>query len=212
MSGAASKRLLSRKERELQFRVGIVLDAAEAVFAESSYATCSVEEIAKRAELSVGTLYNLFDSKEEIYTRVISRVQTRFFDIMTGRVNEARGPAEKVRTAVVCHFEHFGRYIHHWRLYVSASNGFQWELKSKLSEEANSSQAEFIKRLAEICQLGMDEGVFKAGVPADLVALALMAVPHSFLVKLLSDETSDPMAELPAAIRLAERLVGIDED
>jgi len=195
----------------LQFRVGIVLDAAEHVFAESSYAACSVEQIAKRAELSVGTLYNLFDSKEEIYTRVISRVQTRFFDIMTGQVNEARGPAEKVRSTVVAHFEHFSRYIHHWRLYVSASNGFQWELKSKLAEEASSSQDEFIAKLSEICQLGMDEGIFKTGIPADLVALALIAVPHSFLVKLLYDETDDPMADLPAAIRLAERLVGIDE-
>jgi len=212
LSGAATDRRLSRKERELQFRIGIVLDAAEQVFAESSYAACSVEEIAKRAELSVGTLYNLFDSKEEIYTRVISRVQSQFFDIMRGRVNDARGPAEKVRTMVTCHFEHFSRYIQQWRLYVSASNGFQWELKSKLAEEANSSQAEFIARLAEICQLGTDEGVFKSGVAGELVALALIAVPHSFLVKLLYDETSDPMAELPAAIRLAERLVGIDEE
>jgi len=212
LSGAATDQRLSRKERELQFRIGIVLDAAERVFADSSYAACSVEEIAKQAELSVGTLYNLFDSKEEIYTRVISRVQTRFFDIMTARVDEARGPVEKVRTTVVCHFEHFGRYIHHWRLYVSASNGFQWELKSKLAAEASSSQDEFIGRLAEVCQLGMDEGVFKSGVAADLLALALMAVPHSFLVKFLYDETSDPMAALPAALRLTERLVGIDED
>ena len=44
---------LSRKERELQFRMNLVLDAAEEVFSEASYAAASVEDIARRAEISV---------------------------------------------------------------------------------------------------------------------------------------------------------------
>ncbi len=210
MSEAASERKLTRKERELQFRMGIVLDAAQQVFAESSYAASSVEEIARRAEISVGTLYNLFNSKEEIYTRVVSRAQAEFFEYMTQEVREARGPAEKLRQAIHCHFEHFKRYLGQWRLYVSASNGFQWELKSKLADEANVAQSKFLGLLTDIIQTGMDEGVFKPGVAADDLALSILAVPHAFLVALLFNEDADPLSGRPHAIKIVERMVGLD--
>ena len=60
MADQEQGRKLSRKERELQFRLNIVLDAAMDVFSEKSFGHVSVEEIATRAEISVGTLYNLF--------------------------------------------------------------------------------------------------------------------------------------------------------
>ena len=101
---------LTRKERELQFRINLVLDAADDVFAESSYAQASVEEIARRAEISVGTLYNLFHSKEDIYRGVVSRAQDVFFKNLQMRLDEARGPKEKVHAVISYAFEHFSKY------------------------------------------------------------------------------------------------------
>ncbi len=203
---------LSRKEREAQFRLNIVLDAAADVFAESSYANASVEEIAKRAEISVGTLYNLFASKEQIYCKVVSRAQNQFFQYLQEKVGEARGPKEKISATVRCHFEHFSRWVQQWRLYVSASNGFQWELKSKLIDEAVDSQKRFMDSLTDICQQGMDAGIFKKGVPAEFMALTIMGVPHSFLVYCLDEEGTDIMSLMPSALKITDRIMGTDID
>jgi AcrR family transcriptional regulator len=201
---------LSRKERELQFRLNLILDAAEEVFAESSFAGASVEEIAQKAEISVGTLYNLFRSKEDVYKAVVSRAQNSFFDHVEERVAQARGPLEKVHTVVGYHFEHFHRYARPFRLYCSATNGFQWELRTKLTDEAAWRQVEFRRRLTDICQQGLDERIFKRGVPADVLATALLSIPHLLIAFWLEREGSDLLGLLPHAIVLADRMVGAD--
>lgn len=203
-------RKLSRKEREQQFRLNLILDAAEEVFAETSFGGASVEEIAQRAEISVGTLYNLFRSKEDVYRAVISRIQSIFFDRIEERVAAARGPLDKVHAVVSYYFEHFHRYSRQFRLYTSATNGFQWELRSKLANEALQRQAEFHKQLTDICQQGMDEGIFKRGVPADLLATNVLAIPHPILAHWLAREGSDLLTLMPYSITMVDRLVGAD--
>ncbi|SVD17937.1 uncharacterized protein METZ01_LOCUS370791, partial [marine metagenome] len=153
-AGAEAK--LSRKEREHMFRIDLVLDAAEQVFGEYSFADSSVEDIARRAELSVGTLYNLFRSKEEIYMSVVSRSVSGFFEELSERVAGARGPQEQLRTTVRYFFEHFTHYSRQFRLYVSATNGFQWELKNKLVGDAAAAQQGFFLTLVDACQRGLD--------------------------------------------------------
>lgn len=199
---------LSRKERELQFRVNLVLDAAEEIFADASYAQASVEEIARRAEISVGTLYNLFHSKEDIYRGVVSRAQDVFFKNLEVRVAEARGPKEKVHALTRYSFEHFSKYSRQFRHYVSASNGFQWELRSKLERDAFDAQQSFMRRLVEICQKGMDEGIFKKGLSAELMAVTLIGVPHSFLMVWLDQEGVDLLSLIPSALTVADRVTG----
>lgn len=200
----------TRKERELQFRLNLVLDAAEEVFAESTFARASVEDIAEKAEISVGTLYNLFRSKEDIYRAVVSRAQESFYDRVEERLTEARGPLDKVHAVVSYHFEHFHRYSRQFRLYVSATNGFQWELRSKLESEAMARQMQFRTRLIDICQDGLDQGIFKRGVPADLLAINVASIPHPFLLVWLERDNFDLMSLLPHALTLVDRLLGAD--
>jgi len=210
MNGLAATSLPSRRERELSFRVSLVLDAAEEVFAEQSFASTPVAEIARRAEVSVGTLYNLFDSKEDIYRAVVSRSQEMFFRLLLERIDEARGPHEKVKAAVTQFFDHFSHYSRQFRLYVSATNGFQWELTSKLVGEAAESQALVARRLVDTCQAGINQGIFKRGINAELMAITVLGVPHSFLMLWLEGPGGDMKSMLPAAIAMVERITGAD--
>lgn len=209
MSAGSSEAKLTRKERELQFRIGLVLDAAEEVFGERSFAEASVEDIARRAEISVGTLYNLFHSKHDIYSAVVSRAQTNFFAQIVERVDKARGPRDQIHALVTYFFEHFTRYGRQFRHYVAASNGFQWELKSQLEHDAFASQQEFMKRVVEICELGMEQGVFTSkGLGAELMAVTLLGIPHSFLSVWLDKEGVDLMSLVPQALIAADRVTG----
>jgi AcrR family transcriptional regulator len=54
-----------RDEARALFRDGI-LDAAEAVFAERGFQGARMQDIADRARIAVGTVYNHFDEKEDI--------------------------------------------------------------------------------------------------------------------------------------------------
>lgn len=62
-----------RKEREKQQRRNDIIDAAEKVFFSKGYDNSSMDDVAKEAELSKGTLYLYFHSKEDLYAAIVGR-------------------------------------------------------------------------------------------------------------------------------------------
>ncbi len=59
--------VVSRREREKLARRKSILQAAREQFYLDGYEASTIDKIAERAELSKGTIYSYFDSKEEIY-------------------------------------------------------------------------------------------------------------------------------------------------
>ena len=70
---AESETGLSRRDREREQHRIDILDAAELVFVRDGFAA-KIETIAKAAEYSVGSLYNFFPSKEELFKNVLLRI------------------------------------------------------------------------------------------------------------------------------------------
>ena len=61
----------AKRERRKQARPGELLDAALDLFVEKGYAATRVEEVARRAGVSKGTLFLYFSSKEELFKAVV---------------------------------------------------------------------------------------------------------------------------------------------
>lgn len=62
-----------RKEREKIQRREAIIDAAEKIFFKDGIEDASMDQIAQEAELSKGTLYLYFKSKDELYRAIILR-------------------------------------------------------------------------------------------------------------------------------------------
>jgi AcrR family transcriptional regulator len=54
---------------------GAILEAARKLFATQGFEATSIDDIAARAGVAKGAVYHHFDSKEEIFTRVLDAVQ-----------------------------------------------------------------------------------------------------------------------------------------
>ena len=63
-----------RKEREKERRRQQIMVAAKRVFTEKGFSSATMEDIAAKAELSAGTLYLYFKSKDELYASLSLRV------------------------------------------------------------------------------------------------------------------------------------------
>ena len=88
---------IPRKERErLRLREEI-LQAAMELFSEKTFEKTSMQQIAERAEVSVGRLYNLFEGKKNIFQELVVHI----FEVIeeTGRRTMALtdDPVEKIR-------------------------------------------------------------------------------------------------------------------
>ncbi len=75
---------LSRKERERLFKRYEILNSAVKLFAKKGYDGTKLEDIAEAAEFGKGTIYNYFETKEDIYLEIIDRVTEDY----TKKLNE----------------------------------------------------------------------------------------------------------------------------
>ncbi|MCX8062725.1 MAG: TetR/AcrR family transcriptional regulator [Anaerolineales bacterium] len=64
----------TRRERRIEARKIQILDAAARVFAEKGFHAATTKEIAEAADVAEGTIYNYFESKEDLLLGIMSRL------------------------------------------------------------------------------------------------------------------------------------------
>ncbi|MGI5869108.1 MAG: TetR/AcrR family transcriptional regulator [Kiritimatiellia bacterium] len=69
-----TEKAMTRREREREQHRQDILDAAEAIFTERGIIGVTIEDIAKKAEFSVGSIYNFFTGKDELIRQLFQRV------------------------------------------------------------------------------------------------------------------------------------------
>jgi len=90
----------SRREKEKARRNADILDAAERVFQRRSYSLATMEEIAREAGFAVGTLYNIFQDKQDLYGQVIARIGHALFARLEQMVFKERDPERALEALI----------------------------------------------------------------------------------------------------------------
>jgi AcrR family transcriptional regulator len=78
-----SKETKERKDAKQQF----ILETAAKVFAKKGYHNTSVKDIVDEAEISVGSFYFYFKSKEEIFIKLYQKIEKEFNDQVNNIIN-----------------------------------------------------------------------------------------------------------------------------
>jgi len=181
---------LPRRERErLQHRKEI-LDAALGLFSEKGYHNVSMEEIARKAEFGVGTLYNFFRSKEELYKSLIREVADKFHSSLTKAIEEKGDEIEKLKNYLKIKGEIFKENLQVIRLYFAETKGISFSVIAGLEAELREQYNDFLKRLSKLFRSGIEKGIFKKIADPFYLAVALDSVSNSFLFLWLEDPTS----------------------
>lgn len=76
-------------------RIHEILDAAEHHFQSKGFAQTTMDDVAREAGVSVGTLYNSFEGKEDLYAQVAERIGEAVIERLTSFV-KASNPEEAV--------------------------------------------------------------------------------------------------------------------
>ena len=80
--------IAERKEREREQRRKDIINAAEHIFFSRGFDNATMDEVADMAELSKGTLYLYFKSKEDLQFALFMRGSDVLMDLMKKRLNE----------------------------------------------------------------------------------------------------------------------------
>ena len=91
---------VSRKEREYQMRREEILKAAEKVFAQNGFYNSTVAEIAKESEFAIGTLYQFFTNKEELYYTMMIEKFDLLYEMLQSEVSKQSRCLDKLGCVV----------------------------------------------------------------------------------------------------------------
>lgn len=178
----------SRRARERAFRKRLLLEAAEEVFSERGYANTSVEQVALRAGVAVQTLYNLFGNKEGLFSALVAFRQDEFLDRIRACSQQPTSRAA-IEAIVDQTFAYFDEHRRSFRIYLGATHGFPWHVRSSLGERAFARYRAFLDLIEQILVRGMKRGEWPKEDPASLAA-ALGGMLNGLLTRIHAEEAS----------------------
>ncbi|MFQ5457952.1 MAG: TetR/AcrR family transcriptional regulator [Myxococcota bacterium] len=196
---------VDRKAREEALRQTIILEAAEHIIAQKGYRGAAMEEIARAAELSTGSLYNAFGSKEDLYRALVANRSAQLVAHVQGHVtaDTAQGRLENVLDTL---FQYFDANRNFFLIYLDATSGFPWHIKGTMGSATFHQYQALVQAVADIFRDGIAAGEVARADPAHL-AVAFMGGLNGFITHWISRQPDAPLLDLlPAAKAVLLRL------
>jgi AcrR family transcriptional regulator len=81
--------------------IGAIERAARKLFAARGFDATSIDDIAARAGVAKGAVYHHFESKREIFTRVLDRIQGELAALPPPTPRRGSGPLDRIAEAVL---------------------------------------------------------------------------------------------------------------
>jgi AcrR family transcriptional regulator len=189
-----------RDEAKALFR-NAILDAAEEVFAERGFHVARIHDVADRARMAVGTIYNHFGQKEDVLRALI---EERTADMLRSFSPSVADPAhfedrlaarlERLLAYVAAHKNFYSLAIEHGLLGGATASARQMQGKKSIANIARFKAG--MRRL--VCE-GVSEGVLAPHDP-DLLVRFLGSALRATTLQLIEGKGSPADARTIAAL------------
>jgi len=162
------------------------------LFAIKGYHATSISQIAEKAGISKGLLYNYYKSKEHLLDSVIMKVYDEIMRIVQMSENL---PAEKqIEQMIIQTINHLKKNITFWRLYLFLVH--QSDVHKKLSELYEKMRDDYLNYVVKLFkEMGSNNPTMEAlmlGTMFDGIGLNYVTAPESYPL----DEMSNYMIEI----------------
>jgi AcrR family transcriptional regulator len=181
--------LRDKKERQ-------ILEAAAAVFAERGFRATRVADVAERAGIGKGTVYEYFRSKEDLFLRLFDWYTSEALVSMVGELEGPTGSAiDALRRSAANLLESCQRMLPFYPLtmeFWSASTAP--EFRERLVEEFRDLYRRFRAALAGAIRAGIAQGELGSHVNPEAVAAVLVSAYDGLFLQAWFDSSFDPVA------------------
>lgn len=153
----------ARREREKEERRQSILQAAREVFFEQGFHRATVDDVAERAEVSKGTVYLYFESKETILAHLL----LAGLDDLIGELEQAYAgqlslPAdERLRRLGWAYLQFFQQEPRYFRFLMAMDRGrFQESVTPQVYQEVLEASLEGLNWAVRAVEQGIECGLF----------------------------------------------------
>ena len=155
--------LEERRKREKENRKNAILKAARKLFFEKGFEPVTVESIARKAELSKGSIYLYFNSKEEIYTQILLSDIDKFHDRISDLLQNPSSASEALMRLANIYVDFFLNDRELFRILMTFMlHTADMNLPADLNDHIVKTTNKTISIIEQVFKYGVERGEFPA--------------------------------------------------
>jgi AcrR family transcriptional regulator len=186
------------RERLRSTTIETILNAAEEVFADKGLHAAHMSEIASRAGVSVGTLYNHFEDREALLTGLLEARRAELLAQLDEVLRAASGrPAiERLRGMVETMLVHKSRHRKFMQILLQGEIGRYANTFPSASHMPGATLHEIHGRVEQVVRQGIKDGSLRTDIEA-VAPMILMGMVRSIAIRdaLKKSDGGDPIAD-----------------
>lgn len=170
-----------------------IMEVSERIFADQGFANTKMQDIAREAGVSLGTLYQSYPGKQDLYRAVIIARDREMFDVATARAQKALPGMQSIEPVLWAMQAHVSYLLEHPDyLRMQLQQGYVWyHSASWPSSDEQNMWERGLDMLEQVFKWGMDEGYLVPGRPGEQAKL-MMAMQQARLASWVSNGMSEP--------------------
>jgi TetR/AcrR family transcriptional regulator len=186
---------ISRREHLRSYNRTQILKTALELFSAHGYHNVSMHTIAEESGFSIGSLYNFFKDKEDLYSALVSDYVHEFHRELEKALDSPGDEVERIRAYVSAKGRIFQNNRPMLRLYFAETHGASFDIKSGLDVELRTIYEDCLQRLAAVFESGITRGLFRRLMEPYYLAVAVDSLTNAFLFLWLEDPARHPYSE-----------------
>lgn len=203
--------IIERKEREKEQRREDIISAAEKIFFERGLPSATMDEIAEAAELSKGTLYLYYKSKEDLYLAVAMRGSDVMYDMFVKATPPEKPLIQRIVDLGEAYYQFFRKHRDYFRMYQYFENPqFHKQVSEEMFGTCKNHDQKIWTLVIGLIQQGIDEGLLDSDLDPAQAAIILWANSNALLRQMDRDDDyweKHMKIDLEATLRKSNQLV-----
>jgi AcrR family transcriptional regulator len=168
--------ITERREREKEQRRKDIIDAAQRVFFSQGYDQTTMDAVSEEAELSKGTLYLYFNTKEELYFAVMLRGLGILEELFTEAVRGQGTGLDQLKAIGRAYMKFFNDYHDHFvNLMFFEGKHLQLEMDDRWGGEFAGLTRRIFSIMIRAIQYGIEDGTIRKDLDPLKTSLLLWA-------------------------------------
>ena len=168
----------SRKGREYLARRAEILKAGEKLFAEKGFHGATMVDLAKMSEFSVGTLYNFFKTKEEVYYTLLIEKIDLFHSRLDREVNRHPPGLPQILQLIESFVKFFQEDKDFFRIFIQERSTLELSVAATEPKELRQRYLAYIDLVAKVMTKAIEKGDIQKCNPLE-VAYSLVGILNS---------------------------------
>jgi AcrR family transcriptional regulator len=189
-----------RKEREFNLRRAEILEQAEKIFSAKGFHNTTVAEIAAASGFAIGTLYQYFESKENLYTAMLTEKLNLMYSDIRESVAGETDIVKKIERLVASQFRFVENNSAFCQIFIRGDYLALSEGSVELRKRMATDYTVHFSLIEEVIREGIRVGFLK-GMDPGMMAAALTGIVNSCAFKWLTMmEGASLMGKVPFVI------------